>query len=443
MKGILSPLFFMSTPDIKNESLVELQELAEINPSRKIFVADIDQLVPYVGLPETENLEIQNVLYRPYREVKGRNIIYPGDILFARIEPSIFNKKYIFVERLHGVSQALTSTEFYILKAKQGVHPKFLFYILFSDFVFKQVAGKTTGSTGRRRLDKGAFSKLLIPKLSMLNQEKIAALMDAAHATKKAKEAEAKKLLASIDEYVLSEVGIVLPEINPRTCFTVKVSEIEGSRIDALYYQTNFRYFIDVFNKSKYQFKPLGLFIEKINYGASVKNIYTDNGIPFLRIQNLQPNSITLKGIIKLPVSMKNDIGNGFVEAGDFLISRSGSIGTVAIVPKQADGFAFGSFMIRFKLSEIVCHPFICIWLNSKIPQLFLSQEKIGAIQGNITINTIKSIPIPILPLKAQQKIAAEVQSRMDRAQALKREAAEILEKAKKEIEDIILGKNK
>mgnify|MGYP001573919684 CR=1 FL=1 len=40
--------------------------------------------------------------------------------------------------------------------------------------VYNQVIGKTTGSTGRRRLDKGIFEKLLIPYPPLEIQSKIA-----------------------------------------------------------------------------------------------------------------------------------------------------------------------------------------------------------------------------------------------------------------------------
>jgi len=71
-------------------------------------------------LPQTDehSKSIINVILRPYKEVKGRNIIYPNDLLFARIEPSIFNKKYILTKDLKGYDFAFTSTEFYIVKGK-------------------------------------------------------------------------------------------------------------------------------------------------------------------------------------------------------------------------------------------------------------------------------------------------------------------------------------
>ncbi|MEO6966988.1 MAG: restriction endonuclease subunit S [Rhodanobacteraceae bacterium] len=101
---------------------------------------------------------------RPYREVKGRSVVHPGDILFACIEPSVFNKKYVFDEHLQSHAFAYTSTEFYVVTPRAGkVVPEYLYAMFFCSFAFAQTKGKTTGSSGRRRLDPEMFRTLQIP----------------------------------------------------------------------------------------------------------------------------------------------------------------------------------------------------------------------------------------------------------------------------------------
>ena len=118
LDGILSPLFFISKP-VSSKGYIALKEVAEINPSRKKPIYVNEMIVPYVGLPETDDQRIKEIWMRPFRQVKGRNIIHKGDILFARIEPSVFNKKYIYVEDLKDNDFAFTSTEFYIVEPKE------------------------------------------------------------------------------------------------------------------------------------------------------------------------------------------------------------------------------------------------------------------------------------------------------------------------------------
>ncbi|MBI4949263.1 MAG: restriction endonuclease subunit S [Deltaproteobacteria bacterium] len=207
LDGILSPLFFISKP-VNKKGFVELKEVALVNPTRKKPVFGNDAIVPYVGLPETNDQQIREIWMRPYKQVRGRNIIRKGDILFARIEPSVFNKKYILVDDLKEYDFAFTSTEFYIVEPKENINPLFLFYMFFVQPVYDQVIGKTTGSTGRRRLDKGAFEKILIPLPTRKVQDQVVSYLQNAYAEKRKKEEEIQKILASIDGYVLGELGI-------------------------------------------------------------------------------------------------------------------------------------------------------------------------------------------------------------------------------------------
>lgn len=152
-----------------------LSDLAIVNGNSIEKPDDIETLVPYVGLPECDQTEVREVAMRPYREVKGRSVIRPGDILFARIEPSIFNKKYILVDDLKGHEYAYTSTEFYVVSHRPGVSvTEYIYSMLFCSFVYAQSQGKTTGSSGRRRLDPDHFRSLKIPAPELNIQQSIA-----------------------------------------------------------------------------------------------------------------------------------------------------------------------------------------------------------------------------------------------------------------------------
>lgn len=152
-----------------------LREIAAIDANKNAPPLDEADLVPYVGLPECTLTEVREVAQRPYSEVKGRSVLRPGDILFARIEPSVFNKKYVLVDDLKGYDYAYTSTEFYTVRAKPSETIQgYLYAMFFCSFVFAQVKGKTTGSSGRRRIDPELFANLQIPVPDKAVQQAIA-----------------------------------------------------------------------------------------------------------------------------------------------------------------------------------------------------------------------------------------------------------------------------
>lgn len=309
-----------------------------------------------------------------------------------------------------------------------------------SDIGEKLASRRSTGGT-RPALDYPAL--LSIP---VLNDKRVLDITKKVVEQKKQNEAESEKLLAGIDEYLLNELGIKLPKSPEDTVknrmFKASFKELSGSRFDPEFHQLHFHKLIKSINDSNFKSQKLGNYIKEINYGASVSNNYEESGIPLLRIKDLRRNEIRVENVVYLSESSRNLIGNSFVKTNDFLISRSGTIGVVSIVPQEINGFAFGSFMIRFNLKDetILNKEFLSFYLNCKLNIDLIEREKIGAVQGNITIPIIKSLLIPVPPIEKQKEIAEHINAIREQARKLKEKTSQALTSASQEIEAILLG---
>jgi len=106
-------------------------------------------------------------------KIKGSKVrAHPGDILFARIEPSIYNKKIAIVPE--NIGEIIGSTEFIVLTPRKGVSSKYLFWILRSDWFSMQITENLMrGSTGRRRLDHRELVRKLVPDVATDTQREI------------------------------------------------------------------------------------------------------------------------------------------------------------------------------------------------------------------------------------------------------------------------------
>ncbi len=116
-----------------------------------------------------------------------------------------------------------------------------------------------------------------------------------------------------------------------------------------------------------------------------------------------------------------------------------GTLGVIAMVTKAIDGFAYGSFMIKFRLKQDapINRDFLSYFLNSETMQKIVARNKIGAIQGNITISTIKNLQIPLPPLAVQTEIANHIAEIRAKAKQLEQKAKKIVEQAKARVEKI------
>ncbi|NJM87338.1 MAG: type I restriction endonuclease [Hydrococcus sp. RU_2_2] len=85
-----------------------------------------------------------------------------NDILFAKIMPSLANKKIALVTQ--DVTNAVTSTEFIVLRKKvqAEINLYYLFRALRSDHFTRQATANVTGATGRQRISPSKLLELQI-----------------------------------------------------------------------------------------------------------------------------------------------------------------------------------------------------------------------------------------------------------------------------------------
>ena len=85
-----------------------------------------------------------------------------NDILFAKIMPSLANKKIALVTQ--DVTNAIASTEFIVLRKKPqaDINLYYLFQVLRSDHFTRQAVANVTGATGRQRISPSRLIELQI-----------------------------------------------------------------------------------------------------------------------------------------------------------------------------------------------------------------------------------------------------------------------------------------
>lgn len=415
----------------------KLEQLKFVSTFKKSIVKEIPENQSYLGLENIESNTGSYITTSDKESISSAIEFKKGQVLFPKLRPYL-NKVY-FAE-----FDGVCSTEFHVLDSKK-VSNEYLANFLRTSLVVNQTKYLMSGNT-LPRLQTEDIESLLIPILSKEEENKVNALMAKAFEQKQKNEAEAEKILSGIDDYLLKELGIKLPEPPENTLknrmFISTIKAISGNRIDPAYHQVYFHKLVASIVNSKYKSRRIGEEINEINYGASFTNDYVESGVPLLRIKDLRRNEIVIDKVVFLPEIARKLLGNSFVKQNDFLISRSGTIGVVSLVSKEIDGFAFGSFMIKFNLKsdKVLNREFLSYYLNCKLLIDLIERDKIGAIQGNITIPIIKSLLVPVPPLDKQKEIADHITGIRKQAQQLNDKTKELLKKASEEIEELLLN---
>jgi len=447
----LDPFYYCnlkSLPLIKFR-IVLLKEICNINPKRKIKGLRDDTKVPYIGLPNTDEHTgiVINVELRPYKEVRGRNIVFENDILFARIEPSIYNRKYIYVDSLpDNQKYAFTSTEFHVLEAKKGINPKYIFWIIRTDFVYNQIFGKVKGTTGRRRLDKAELEEFKIPFPPSEIRDKVVEIMDNAYKERIEKLKRSQKLIKEIDGLIIEWLGIRLPIAQKKMVFMINLEDRSEKRLDVFYYRPKYMALIDAIENSPYEIKTLKQISKTIVSGQRPKGgvKYIEDGVPSIGGEHItSEGDFNFEDIRYIPKEFHQRLKKSWIKPFDILIVKDGATtGKVAIVPED---FPFKECNINEHVFKIDVKDeynpyYVFSYLFSSLGQEQINRLISGAAQKGITRDAIESVKIIIPPKDIQDEIANEIKRRKEESKRLKKESEEVVKRAQKEVEELIIG---
>lgn len=147
-----------------------IDELAFFNPSEKIVEGQTLKKIPMENL-NVWNRKITGFVLGEYKSgSKFRN----NDVLVAKITPCLENGKTAYVDILDENEVAFGSTEFIVLRAKEGIDSNFLYYLAISPTFRKRAISCMEGTSGRKRVNESTLKlyDILLPQEQQ--QKKIA-----------------------------------------------------------------------------------------------------------------------------------------------------------------------------------------------------------------------------------------------------------------------------
>lgn len=178
-----------------------------VNPRAAV---NSDRQFNYADLREVDEIYGQVLTFRhlPGKEIGSvKKRFRRGDILFARIMPSLANKKVALIT--DEVSEGLASTEFLVLRPKDDcpIDPYFLFRAIRADVFTRQAVANVTGATGRQRISADRLLELRVVVPPDELQQQVARSVEEEFRLRSLANEESKRA----DELAVSVLGTTSP----------------------------------------------------------------------------------------------------------------------------------------------------------------------------------------------------------------------------------------
>lgn len=141
---------------------------------------------------------------------------------------------------------------------------------------------------------------------------------------------------------------------------------------------------------------------------------FRDSGIPLVRIAGMHGNKLSLDGCNYLDEKMVGKKWSHYrIEKGDIVISSSASLGKVAKVDEETAGSIVYTGLIRFRPYSNVSENYISKFFASPEFSRQISNNSRGAAIKHFGPTHLKTMFVPLPPVKEQHRIVAKVDELM------------------------------
>jgi len=411
-------------------------KLADLNfLTSKVDVGFVSSMVSHfqdkgVPLLRTQNvceffIDAENdVVYidEEFHKKLRKSQIFPGYLLLAR-SGSIGNVG-IVPENF----PVANSADIILIKTKSDkITPEFLAAFLNSKYGRYQVErGSSGGLQGHINLF--SLEKLLVPIIDQKFQEQIAHLIRQGLFMVE----ESRNFYQQAENLLLEELGLKDFKVEDDLSFVVNFSGVKSAhRIDAEYFQPKYDKLISKLKDQKS--KPLTEVIDSV---AAKSNPQTepDKIFRYVELANIDSSIGIIDGFSEVLGKEAPSRAKRILKVGDVIVSSvEGSLEKVALVNKEQEDHLASTGFFQFRSKEILPEVLLVL-ARSIVLRMQLEKQCAGTILTAVSEKSLKNIVVPILLNSTQQKIADLVRQ----SHEARKKAKELLEKAKRKVENMI-----
>ena len=411
---------------------VRLGNICSLNP-RNIADDDINAgFIPMSHIKDGYNNE-HFFEIKKWKDIKkGFTHFKNGDIVIAKITPCFQNRKSAIIKNLPNNIGAGT-TELHVIREDTNILlKKYLLSIFKTELFIKNGIKNFTGTAGQQRIGKDYLANYLIPLPPLAEQKRIVEKLE--------------EILPLVDEYGKNEE--ILSEMNQKLPKQIRQSilqyAVQGKLVEQNHQDEPASELLKRIKAQKEQLikdskikkeKPLPPItqdeipydlpqgwqwvrfqdiVQKIGSGSTPKGgkqIYTKNGIKFIRSQNVYNDGLKLDDIAFISEEINKKMQNTIVKPKDILLNiTGGSIGRSCLIDDNFDIANVNQHVsIVRPVNEALRH-FMHLYIISPVFFSIIMEQQNGISREGFSKTMHERCLFPLPPLAEQRRIVAKVE---------------------------------
>ena len=429
------------------ELIKKLSSLGSIRLSEINAVLDCSAFYPAItdsysfegkGIPFLRVNEIQNGLVRttdgtaflPQTILDENNLTIcrasPFDIVIAKGGNSLAKLGLLPSDYK---SYAL-SRDLIVMRTSNLTRNKYFVWLFLHCQFGQELLWRTASQTGQPHLTLPSILEIAIPEYS----KEFEGLAEKLYRRSEALKNRSASTYRNAEELLLE--AIRMNAFSPSTeCVNIKSfvnSFAVTGRLDAEHYQAQYDDIEAKIKAYKGGYTTIGELVHGLMNGAEVRE-YQDEGVPYLRVGDLKQLDIDADSVVRIdPEAAEKGLEKIPLQAGDVLVSRSGSLAVTAVVEPAWTNALISSHLIRLRIADHRIDPyFLALYLSCLPGKKQILKWSNGGVQPEISQPALKAILVPIVDANTQKEIRTHI---LD-SRRLRQRSAQLLDVAKRAVE--------
>jgi len=161
------------------------------------------------------------------------------------------------------------------------------------------------------------------------------------------------------------------------------------------------------------------------------KSEHQKSGVPILGIENIGEGVFQMPNKIFVTDEKAIELKNFRVKENDIIISRSGTVGEICLLPKKMENSIISTNLIRVSLNLEIINPkyFVYLFQGGKVRQQVFDLCK-GSSRAFLNQTILNSLEFPYCTIKEQHKIVQEIENRLSVADKMEESITQSLQQA-------------
>jgi type I restriction enzyme S subunit len=386
---------------------------------------------PSIGgehLDDEGGFRFDNIRYVPddFHQRMARGRIQAGDILV--VKDGATTGKVSLVRANFPYPEAVVNEHVFVCRPAEGVLPAFLFWYLFSregqDRVLENFQGSAQGGINQ------SFAPGTAVSLAPWSEQKrivakIEALLESVNAAR-ARLAIVPEILKRLYRSVLATA--CSGQLTSDWRATHSVSETAAGLLDRLRAEREAQWRKQKPTRRYSAPEPVaqeGLpripdswawtnfdhcaWEITVGHVGPMRSRYVEQGIPFLRSQNVRPLRFDPTGIVFIDAAFHADLRKSALEGGEILVTRSGAnTGDCCVYPESYGKANCADLVVTRPLSGLI-PAYGAIYVSSPEGQARIGLRETGMAQPHFNIGAMRAKAIPLPPVDEQREIVRRV----------------------------------